>query len=248
METELVLVREVDEKMRQGWKLHGPPILDGEHRWKQTIIQRYPDAYTSALMISTKKLTSIFDIEWLFQKIAEYFQRAFNYLLTGACKDGKVEPLMAVAGWPSFIPKFSLENLCVLSLSFVMIFVVNPIMYGIRFGASLGPIIKAQMILNVKFILLAFRVFLKLSYLHVRELEGLHLSQIDVYGIEFTGVQFEYADLILTRVQNMAKINGVFVNGDIPGEVKDRVKYLFQSVLGDNRPEMTQALWILLQY
>ena len=71
METELVLVGDVDEKMRQGWKLHGPPVLDEHNEWRQTVIQRYPGAYTSALMISTKKMTNMSDIEWLLRKIAD---------------------------------------------------------------------------------------------------------------------------------------------------------------------------------
>lgn len=254
METETVLVGDVDRKMREGWKLHGPPILDDTKQWRQTIIQRYPDAYTTALMISTKKTKSLVDIEWLFQKIADLFARSLDETLHDQHQDegeedgDPVEPLLSNVGWPSFIPKFGLKDLGVLSIAFVSIFVVNPIMYAIGVGASLGQATHAKMTFAVQFILLAFRVFLKLSYLHVRDLQGLQIAKIDVKGIPFTGLKFKYADMILNRVENMAKINGLVFDGDIPGEVRDKVRQLFESILGDNHTNLTHALWILLQY
>jgi hypothetical protein len=219
------------------------------------IIQRYPNAYTNALMISTNRPKSIFDIEWLFEKISDMFAFSLDRTLRGNTPegqeggaDGPVDPLLSNVGWPSFIPKFILTDLGVLSITFVSIFVVNPIMHAIGVGASLGNATRAKLTFSVQYILLAFRVFLKLSYLHLRDLEGLRITNVDVMGIQLSGVKFKYADMIMDRVDNMAKINGLVFDGDIPSGVRDKVRDLFESVLGDNHTDLTRAMWKLLQY
>jgi hypothetical protein len=255
METETVLVADVNPRMKEGWKLYGPPVLDDANQWRQTIIERYPDAYTNALMISTKKIKSMGDIEWLFNKIFDMFAHSLDNTLHEGQKEyegdtnGPIfEVLFSNVGWPSFISKFNMERRSVLSIDVVPIFVVNPIMDAIGVGASLGQTSHAKVTFSVQYILLALRVFLKLSYLHLRDLQGLEIADVDVNGIQFSGVKFKYADTIMNRVENMAKINGLVFDGDIPSGVRDKVKNMFESVLGDNHPDLTRAMWKLLQY